>query len=71
MFCQCEGIILRTYKCHTGRAYLIHWKEEDCVIRRDDMIEQVSEPAVGDVVKTKVSIRFARECWQKLEHLEP
>ena len=50
MFCQREAIILCT--CHTARACLIHWKEEDSisVIRRDDMIEQVSEPAV-DVVK--------------------
>ena len=50
--CQREAIILCT--CHTARAYLIHWKEEDSVsvIRRDDMIEQVSEPAV-DVVKVK------------------
>ena len=34
-------------------AYLIHWKEENSVsvIQRDGMIEQVSEPAVGNVVK--------------------
>ena len=54
---QREAIILCT--CHTARAYLIHWKEEDSVsvIRRDDMIEQVSEPAVGDVVEIKFRLQ--------------
>ena len=34
---------------------MIYWKEEDSVsiTRRDDMVEQVCEPSVGDVVKVK------------------
>ena len=38
-----------------AKVFLIYWKEEDSVsiTRRDDMIEQVCEPSVGDVVKVK------------------
>lgn len=44
--------IIHTY---AAKAFLIYWKEEDSVsvTRRDDMVEQVCEPAVGDVVKVK------------------
>ena len=44
-----------TCTCHTARAYLVYWEKEDSVsvTRRYDMVEQVSEPTVGDMVKIK------------------
>lgn len=35
--------------------FLIYWEEEDSVniTRRDDMVDQECEPAVGDVAKVK------------------
>ena len=39
--------------CVFSKVFFIYWKEEDSVsiTHRDDMIEQVCEPSVGDVVK--------------------
>ena len=51
----CINIHVHTMSYHTVRAYLVYWKEEDSVsvTHRDDMVEQVPEPAVGDMVKIK------------------
>ena len=40
---------------HAGKAFLVYWKEEDSVslARLEDMVEQNSEPKVGDKVKVK------------------
>ena len=48
-------IYIQVHLCHAGRAYLIYWEEEDSVsvTRRDNMVEQVCEPAGGDVMKIK------------------
>ena len=67
MLCQHEAVVhcinvlyIQAHKhctCtyHTARAYLVYWEKEDSVsvTRRYDMVEQVSEPAVRDVVKIK------------------
>ena len=48
---------------------MIYWKEEDSVsvTRRDDMVEQVCEPSVGDVVKVKYQRQIYEGVWLKLE----
>ena len=48
-------IYIHVHLCHASRAYLIYWEDNDSVsvTRRDDMVEQVCEPAVSDIVKIK------------------